>query len=88
LAGELTHHLGYPAGATPPEEGGNKRNGTTAKSVHPSPCVETVTPAISVSASAPPDNLSELFSRPVRTPHLPLFHHRRHKEVPYDWHTA
>src|SRR3954469_16226753 len=33
LAGELAHHLGYPAGATPPEEGGNKRNGTTAKTL-------------------------------------------------------
>jgi transposase-like protein len=33
LGGELTHHLGYPAGATPPEEGGNKRNGTTPKTV-------------------------------------------------------
>jgi transposase-like protein len=33
LAGELTHHLGYPAGAAPPEEGGNKRNGTTPKTV-------------------------------------------------------
>jgi len=33
LGAELTHHLGYPAGATTPEEGGNKRNGSTPKSV-------------------------------------------------------
>jgi putative transposase len=33
LGGELTHHLGYPAGAAPPEDGGNKRNGSTPKTV-------------------------------------------------------
>lgn len=33
LGAELTHHLGYPAGTVPPEEAGNKRNGTTPKTV-------------------------------------------------------
>jgi putative transposase len=33
LGGELTHHLGYPAGATKAEEVGNKRNGSTPKTV-------------------------------------------------------
>jgi hypothetical protein len=33
LGAELTHHLGYPAGAGKPEEGANKRNGSTPKSV-------------------------------------------------------
>ena len=32
LGGELTHHLGYPAGAAPPEVG-NKSNGSTPKTV-------------------------------------------------------
>jgi putative transposase len=33
LGAELTHHLGYPAGTAPPEDGGNKRNGSTPKTV-------------------------------------------------------
>jgi len=33
LGAELTHHLGYPAGAAPPDDGANKRNGTTPKTV-------------------------------------------------------
>src|SRR6185295_13888787 len=33
LGAELTHHLGYPAGAAPPVDGANKRNGTTPKTV-------------------------------------------------------
>src|SRR5262245_34744520 len=33
LGAELTHHLGYPAGAVPSEEAGNKRNGSTPKTV-------------------------------------------------------
>src|ERR1043166_3164701 len=33
LGGELTHHLGYPAGAAKVEEAGNKRNGSTPKTV-------------------------------------------------------
>jgi len=34
LGGELSHHLGYPPGATKPEDSGNQRNGSTAKTVH------------------------------------------------------
>lgn len=33
LGGELTHHLGYPVGAAKAEEAGNKRNGSTPKTV-------------------------------------------------------
>jgi transposase-like protein len=33
LGGELTHHLGYPPGATKPEAGTNHRNGTSGKTV-------------------------------------------------------
>src|SRR5882672_1730438 len=33
LGGELTHHLGYPAGGTKPEERTNHRNGTGGKTV-------------------------------------------------------
>jgi len=33
LGAELTHHLGYPTGATTPDATGNKRNGSTPKSV-------------------------------------------------------
>lgn len=33
LGAELTHHLGYPAGAAPPDDVANKRNGTTPKTV-------------------------------------------------------
>ena len=33
LGGELSHHLGYPPGGTPPEVTGNHRNGTSAKTV-------------------------------------------------------
>ena len=33
LGAELTHHLGYPPGATKPDAGTNHRNGTTAKTV-------------------------------------------------------
>lgn len=33
LGAELTHHLGYAAGAASPEEGTNKRNGSTPKTV-------------------------------------------------------
>src|SRR5260221_11338010 len=33
LGGELTHHLGYPAGAGKPEDAANKRNGSTPKTV-------------------------------------------------------
>lgn len=33
LGGELTHHLGYPPGATKPEETTNHRNGTSGKRV-------------------------------------------------------
>jgi transposase-like protein len=33
LSGELTHHLGYPPGAAKPDENGNHRNGTSAKTV-------------------------------------------------------
>jgi putative transposase len=34
LGGELSHHLGYPPGAAKPEEAGNQRNGSSAKTVH------------------------------------------------------
>ncbi len=33
LAGEMNHHLGYPAGATKPAAVSNQRNGTGAKTV-------------------------------------------------------
>lgn len=33
LAGELTHHLGYPPGAAKPGEDGNQRNGASAKTI-------------------------------------------------------
>jgi transposase-like protein len=33
LGGELSHHLGYPPGAAKPEEAGNLRNGSSAKTV-------------------------------------------------------
>ena len=33
MGAELGHHLGYVAGATKPEQGGNQRNGKTAKTV-------------------------------------------------------
>src|SRR3954453_24003134 len=33
LGAELTHHLRYPTGAPTPDDAGNKRNGTTPKSV-------------------------------------------------------
>src|SRR5918993_683241 len=33
LGGELTHHLGYPAGGVKPEDTSNHRNGTSAKTV-------------------------------------------------------
>jgi transposase-like protein len=33
LGGELSHHLGYSAGAPKPEEASNQRNGTSAKTV-------------------------------------------------------
>jgi putative transposase len=33
LGGELSHHLGYPAGADKPEEAANQRNGRSAKTV-------------------------------------------------------
>src|SRR5215203_6037449 len=33
LGGELTHHLGYPAGGSKPEDTSNHRNGTGAKTV-------------------------------------------------------
>jgi transposase-like protein len=33
LGGELTHHLGYPAGGTKPDETTNHRNGTSEKTV-------------------------------------------------------
>jgi transposase-like protein len=33
LGGELTHHLGYPPGAGKPDESGNHRNGSSAKTV-------------------------------------------------------
>src|SRR5882672_11771401 len=33
LGGELTHHLGYPAGGTKPEDSTNHRNGTGGKTV-------------------------------------------------------
>ena len=33
MGAELGHHLGYAAGATKPEQGGNQRNGKTAKTV-------------------------------------------------------
>src|SRR5918995_3275287 len=33
VSGELTNHLGYPAGATKPEDTSNHRHGTTAKTV-------------------------------------------------------
>lgn len=33
LAGELTHHLGYPPGTARPEEDGNHRNGASAKTI-------------------------------------------------------
>lgn len=33
LSGELTHHLGYAPGAAKPDENGNHRNGTSAKTV-------------------------------------------------------
>mgnify|MGYP003439855904 CR=1 FL=1 len=33
LAGELTHHLGYPSGAAKPDEEGNHRNGASAKTL-------------------------------------------------------
>ena len=34
LGGELSHHLGYAPGAAKPEEAGNQRNGSSAKTVH------------------------------------------------------
>ena len=34
LGGELSHHLGYPPGAVKPEDAGNQRNGSSAKTVH------------------------------------------------------
>jgi putative transposase len=34
LGGELSHHLGYPPGASKPEDTGNQRNGTSAKKIH------------------------------------------------------
>lgn len=33
LSGELTHHLGYPPGAAKPNENGNHRDRTSAKTV-------------------------------------------------------
>ncbi|MFG5411223.1 transposase, partial [Piscinibacter sakaiensis] len=33
LGAELSHHLGYPPGATKPEDAGNHRNGSSAKTV-------------------------------------------------------
>ena len=33
LAGELTHHLGYPSGAARPDEEGNHRTGASAKTI-------------------------------------------------------
>ena len=33
MGGELTHHLGYPAGGTKPEATSNQRNGTSGKTV-------------------------------------------------------
>jgi len=33
LGGELSHHLGYPPGADRPEDAGNQRNGSSAKTV-------------------------------------------------------
>ncbi len=33
LGGELSHHLGYPAGASKPEEATNQRNGRSSKTV-------------------------------------------------------
>src|SRR5438874_10937675 len=33
LGGELTHHLGYPAGGTKPDDTTNHRNGTGGKTV-------------------------------------------------------
>lgn len=33
LGGELTHHLGYPAGGTKPQEATNHRNGTSGKTI-------------------------------------------------------
>lgn len=33
LAGELTHHLGYPPGTAKPDEDGNHRNGASAKTI-------------------------------------------------------
>ena len=33
LGAELSHHLGYPPGATKPEESGNQRNGRSGKTV-------------------------------------------------------
>ena len=34
LGGELSHHLGYAHGAARPEDAGNQRNGSSAKTVH------------------------------------------------------
>ena len=34
LGGELSHHLGYAPGAARPEDEGNQRNGSSAKTVH------------------------------------------------------
>jgi putative transposase len=34
LGGELSHHLGYAPGAAKPEDAGNQRNGSSAKTVH------------------------------------------------------
>ena len=34
LGSELPHHLGYPPGASRPEEAANQRNGSGAKTVH------------------------------------------------------
>jgi len=33
LGAELSHHLGYPPGATKPQDAGNRRNGSSAKTV-------------------------------------------------------
>jgi putative transposase len=34
LGGELSHHLGYAAGAAKPDDAANHRNGSSAKTVH------------------------------------------------------
>ena len=74
LGGELSHHLGYPAGTSKPEEATNLRNGRSSKTVLTE---EVITAHLSGVASLlaaracsrPPSSasrLDRLFSEPAR----------------------